>query len=232
MVKIISHASRPHLVQLYQNGKVVCDENCPMWTSHKICSHCVAVAHCLDCTQDFIGWFTSHSKKLNLTKLCTSKVMQNIGKKPSQNHYSQRKAKPPILSWALHSSFPSPSTTTINALFYDGPCASSTGVPFGYLQEPTYPNWWSSYSYQLWGVEMPTTSMLIQNFSLSIHFVIRLVTLLIMMPLLILPLLTLYHQRMIGIHFGSASSTNALQPVLDVEVNSQEQLMEVCQLHL
>ena len=88
-----------------------------MWTSFKICSHCVAVAHCLDCTQDFIGWFTSHSKKLNLTKLCTSNITQNIGKKPSQSRYSQRKAKPPILSWALHSSFTSPSTTTINAPF-------------------------------------------------------------------------------------------------------------------
>ena len=164
MVKILSYASRPHLVQLYQNGKVVCDENCPMWTSLKICSHCVAVAHCLDCTQDFIGWFTSHSKKLNLTKLCTSNVTQNAGKKPLQNRYSQRKAKPLILSWTLHSSFISPSTTTINA------------------------------------------------------------------PLL--PIITLYHQRMTGIHFGSASSTNALQPVLDVEVNSQEQLMEVCQLHI
>ena len=170
MIKILSHDSRPHMVQLYQNGKVVCDENCPMWTSHKISSHCVAVAHCLDCTQDFIGWFTSHSKKLNLTKLCTSKVMQNIGKKPLQNCYSQRKAKPPILSWTLHSSFTSPSTTTINAPFYDGPCALSTGVPFGYLQEPTYPNWWSSYSYQPWGVEMPTNSMLTQNFSLSNSF--------------------------------------------------------------
>ena len=86
-----------------------------MWTSIKICSHCVAVVHCLDCIQDFIGWFTSHSKKLNLTKLCTSNVTQNADKKPSQNRYSQRKAKPPILSWTLHSSFISPSTTTINA---------------------------------------------------------------------------------------------------------------------
>ena len=104
MVKILSHDSRPHLIQLYQNGKVVCDENCPMSTSLKIYSHCVVVAHCLDCTQDFIGWFTSHSKKLNLTKLCTSNVMQNVGKKPSQNRYSQRKAKPPILSglYILH----------------------------------------------------------------------------------------------------------------------------------
>ena len=35
-----------------------------------------------------------------------------------------------------------------------------------------------------------------------------------------------------GIDFGSASLTNALPPVLDVEVNSQKQLMEICQLHL
>ena len=27
----------------------VCDENCPMWTTLKICSHCVAVAHSMGC---------------------------------------------------------------------------------------------------------------------------------------------------------------------------------------
>jgi len=92
MVKSKSHPCRPHLVQVYQNGKAVCDENCPMWTSLKICSHCVAVVHCLDCTNDFNAWFISYSKKLNRTKLSTSSVKPNVGKKPSQNHYSQRKA--------------------------------------------------------------------------------------------------------------------------------------------
>ena len=89
-----------------------------MWTSLKICSHCVAVAHCLDCTKDIIAWFTSHSKKLNLTKLSTNNVTKSVGKKPSQNRYSQRKAtKPPILSCTLHSSFTSPPATTIDAPF-------------------------------------------------------------------------------------------------------------------
>lgn len=185
MVKSTSHPSRPHLVQVYQNGKAVCDENCPMWTSLKICSHCVAVLHCLDRTKDFIAWFTLHSTKVNLTKLSTSNVAQNVGKKPSQNRYSQRKVKPPILSRTLHSAFTSP---TINMPFFDIPCASSSsmsspptttinapflasssGTSLGYQQQPTYPNWWSSYPYLPWGAEMPT-SVLSHNFALTNSF--------------------------------------------------------------
>ena len=162
MVKSTSHPSQPHLVQVYQNGKTVCDKNCQMWTSLKICSHCVAVAHCLDRAKDFIMWFTSHSKKLNLTKLSTSNVTQNVGKKPSQNRYSQRKAKPPILSRTLHSSFTSPPATTVDAPFFDTQCASSSGMSVSYQQQPPYPYWWSPYHYPPWGAEVPT-SVLTQN---------------------------------------------------------------------
>ena len=66
MVKSTSHPSRPHLAQVYQNGKTV------------RCSHCVAVAHCLDRAKDFITWFTSHSKKLNFTKLSTSIMLHKV----------------------------------------------------------------------------------------------------------------------------------------------------------
>ena len=48
MVKSKSNPCRPHLVQVYKTGKAVCDENCLMWTSLKICSHCIAVVHSLD----------------------------------------------------------------------------------------------------------------------------------------------------------------------------------------
>lgn len=179
MVRSKSHPCRPHLVQVYQNGKTVCDENCPMWTSLKICSHCVAVAHSLDRTNDFIAWFTSHSKKLNLTKISTRNVTQDVGKKP-QNCYSQRKPKPPILSHTLYSSFSSPQANTINAPVFDEPFAlsgmstitgsvfnepfaSSSGMSFGYQQQPTYPNWWSSYPCPPWSAEIPK-SVLTQNF--------------------------------------------------------------------
>lgn len=127
----------------------------------------VAVVHCLDHTKDFIEWFTSHSKKLNLTKLSTSNVTHNVGKKPSQNRYSQRKAKPPILSRTLHSSFTSPQAT-ISPPFFDPPCASSSGMSFGYQQQSTFPNWWTSCPYPPWGAETPTS--LTQNFSLTNSF--------------------------------------------------------------
>ena len=43
MVKSKSKPYQPHLVQVLSGGKVGCDENHPMWTSLKICRHCVAV---------------------------------------------------------------------------------------------------------------------------------------------------------------------------------------------
>ena len=111
MVKSKSNPCRPHLVQVHTNGKVVCDENCLMWTTIKICSHCVAVAHCLDCTSEYISWFIANSN-INLTKITTSGVGRNVGKKPSQNRYSQRKNKVPVVSRIPHSSFTSSEQAT------------------------------------------------------------------------------------------------------------------------
>ena len=85
--------------QVHTNGKVVCDENCLMWTTIKICSHCVAVAHCLDCTSEYISWFIANSN-INLTKITTSGVGRNVGKKSSQNRYSQRKNKVPVVCYS------------------------------------------------------------------------------------------------------------------------------------
>ena len=76
-----------------------------MWTSLKNCSHCVAVAQCLNITDGYISWFTTNWS--NLTKLTNSHFGQNIGKKPTQSHHSQRKAKPPILGHTVHSGLPS-----------------------------------------------------------------------------------------------------------------------------
>ena len=101
-VKSKSNPSRPHLVQVFQDGRVTCDENCPMWTSLKICSHCVAIAHCLNVTGELVNWFTVNSKQPNLTKITTGHIGRNIGKKPSQNRYYQRKTKPPILAHTMN----------------------------------------------------------------------------------------------------------------------------------
>ena len=107
MVKSKSNPSRPHLVQVFQDGKVTCDENCPMWTAQKICSHCVAVAYSLNVSNNFIGWFIAYSIQPNLTKMTTSHIRLNVGKKPSQSCYSQRKAKHPVLTCTVNLSLSS-----------------------------------------------------------------------------------------------------------------------------
>jgi len=101
---MVKSKANPHL---FQDGKVTCDENCPMWTALKICSHCVAVAYSLNVSNNFIGWFIAYSKQPNLTKMTTSHIGPNVGKKPSQNRYSQRKAKPPVLTCTVNPSLSS-----------------------------------------------------------------------------------------------------------------------------
>ena len=59
IVKNKSNPSRPHLVQVFQDGKVIYDENCPMRTSLRICS---AVAYCLNVSGDHDSWFAVNSK--------------------------------------------------------------------------------------------------------------------------------------------------------------------------
>ena len=63
MVKSKSNPSRPHLVKVTIGGKIACDENCLMWTSLIICSHCVAVASNVDCLLSFVKWFVANGKK-------------------------------------------------------------------------------------------------------------------------------------------------------------------------
>ena len=174
MVKSRSNPCRPHLVQVLKTGRAVCDENCLMWTSLKICSHCIAVVHCLDCASEYISWFIANSK-VNLTKITTSGIGPNVGKKPSQNRYSQRKSKAPILKRVSHSSFASSEQPGVSELpFYEStspfqvPHSSTTtfdGV-FGntYQQSGFYPNWCNYPYYSPFNVEMPNP-MLAQNFS-------------------------------------------------------------------
>ena len=92
MVRSTSQPCRPHLVQVMEGGKIVCDENCPMWVSLNICSHCVAVAHSVGCAREYALWFSTNTQAINLTKLTTQQVSRDVGKKP-RNRYSQQKAK-------------------------------------------------------------------------------------------------------------------------------------------
>ena len=153
MVKSKSNPCRPHLVQVYKTGKVVCDENCLMWTSLKICSHCIAQVS------------TSVGSKINLTKITTSDVGRNVGKKPSQNRYSQRKSKVPILTRVPHASFASSEQLCASeAPFYENTSAfqvprsltSTFDGPFSntYQQSAFYPNW-CNYPYPPFNAEMP-----------------------------------------------------------------------------
>ena len=97
MVKSRSNPSRLHLIKVLKGGKVVCDENCLMWTSLKICSHCVAVASTIGCLESFVKWFIANTKKPpNITKMTTKHIPQSICKKKSHSRYSKRKGKPPI----------------------------------------------------------------------------------------------------------------------------------------
>ena len=93
MVRSTSQPCRPHLVQkILEGGKIVCDENCPMWASLNICSHCVAVAHSVGCAREYALWFSTNTQAINLTKLTTQQASRDVGKKP-RNRYSQQKAK-------------------------------------------------------------------------------------------------------------------------------------------
>ena len=171
MVKNKSNPYRPHLVQVHKKGKVVCDENCLMWTSLKICSHCVAVAHSLDCASEYVSWVIANAKT-NLTKITTSGVGSNVGKKPSQNRYSQRKNKLPISTRIPHSSFTSSVQMAASELPTHGytspfqsPHSSTFDASFGsiYQQPGFFPNW-CNYPYSPFNVEMPAHPMLTQNF--------------------------------------------------------------------
>ena len=126
MLKSKSHPNRPHIVRVLQKGKIVCDENCEMWTLLKMCSHCVAVAVKLNCLDDFVEWFMCNVKELNLTKLTTNNVPRNVGKKLNRR-YSKQKVKLPVSSRVpLTQSSPSSSGSQTTPLVTDKPMSSST----------------------------------------------------------------------------------------------------------
>ena len=77
MVKSKSHAIMSTSSSSYlECGKIVCDQNCTMW----ICSHCVAVAHCIGCASNYALWLSASASYANITKLTTRQISKRIGK--------------------------------------------------------------------------------------------------------------------------------------------------------
>ena len=137
MVKSSAQPGRPHLVRIFKDGKLACDENCPMWVSLKICSHCVAVAHSIGCASDFSSWFCKNIKRpINLTKLTTQQIAQGVGKKP-RNRYSHKKStnsKLPITARVQPStSAPIPQSTADQSVVYPSTQLSSTSRSYSSL---------------------------------------------------------------------------------------------------
>ena len=70
---VVSQTSKkPHFVQVCTNGKVLCDEQCPMWRGRKLCSHTVAVAEKAQALPQFLQWLRKSKQECNLTKLVTT----------------------------------------------------------------------------------------------------------------------------------------------------------------
>ena len=63
---------KPHFVQLYSSGKVVCDEQCPMWRGRHVCAHTVAVAEKASCLGKYLNWLQKSKPDCNITKLVTT----------------------------------------------------------------------------------------------------------------------------------------------------------------
>ena len=80
---VVSQTSKkPHFVQVCTSGKIVCDEQCPMWRGRKLCSHTVAVAEKAQALPQFLHWLRKSKQECNLTKLVTtSKEKRSAGTK-------------------------------------------------------------------------------------------------------------------------------------------------------
>ena len=64
------------------HGKIVCDEQCPMWRGRKFRSHTVAVAEKAQALPQFLHWLQKSKQECNLTKLVTtSKEKRSAGTK-------------------------------------------------------------------------------------------------------------------------------------------------------
>ena len=60
---------KPHFVQMYSSGKVVCDDQYPMWRGRGVCSHTIAVAEKANCLAKYLNWLRKSRRECNITKL-------------------------------------------------------------------------------------------------------------------------------------------------------------------
>ena len=73
---------KPHFVQVMKNGRIVCDEQCPMWRGRRLCAHTVAVAEKAGVLDLFLNWLKKSGNQCNLTKLLsTTKEKMSAGTK-------------------------------------------------------------------------------------------------------------------------------------------------------
>ena len=100
-VKICASYStnRPHIVTMYENGKITCD--CKNNESLTLCSHAIAVAEKGGCLQRLIDWYKQTKQSANLWRLSrTSNVPKRPGAKPNQCPPKKAKTKIPILTYS------------------------------------------------------------------------------------------------------------------------------------
>ena len=77
-----SHTStRPHFVQIANNGKVVCDD-CPAYKSAKLCAHAVAAAEKAGILKEYVSWLNkSEPLAMNVTSFVTFDSAKGTRKK-------------------------------------------------------------------------------------------------------------------------------------------------------
>jgi hypothetical protein len=83
--------TKPHFVQLKENGKVICD-GCPSFTSAKLCAHVVAASEKAGVLEKYIKWLSKNGPKtMNLTSYITYDSNKDTGKKKCQASTVRRK---------------------------------------------------------------------------------------------------------------------------------------------
>lgn len=82
-----SNARKPHIVNVYPNGKVECDDHCPGYSSKKICKHTIAVSLTCKRMDQHLRWFVNTQRRtggINFSKAITHGMPQGRGKKGNQ----------------------------------------------------------------------------------------------------------------------------------------------------
>ena len=73
---------KPHFVQVMKNGRIVYDEQCPMWRGQRLSAHTVAVAEKAGVLDLFLSLLKKSGNQCNLTNLLsTTKEKMSAGTK-------------------------------------------------------------------------------------------------------------------------------------------------------